>query len=149
MTASAKRASNLSRRILIGAAVLIAVLFLVIPLVYIFAEAFQKGLMPVLQNLSDPEMLHAIGLTAGIALITVPVNLVFGIMLAWCCARFNFPGKQWLLAATDIPFAVSPSTFSGTARTGPLRPGLRRRRFRFSSPGPAWCSSRSSSRAPS
>ena len=108
MTASAKRASNLSRRILIGAAVLIAVLFLVIPLVYIFAEAFQKGLMPVLQNLSDPEMLHAIGLTAGIALITVPVNLVFGIMLAWCCARFNFPGKQWLLAATDIPFAVSP-----------------------------------------
>lgn len=40
MTASAKRASNLSRRILIGAAVLIAVLFLVIPLVYIFAEAF-------------------------------------------------------------------------------------------------------------
>ncbi len=108
MTASAKRASDLSRRILISAAVLIAVLFLVIPLVYIFAEAFQKGLMPVLENLSDPEMLHAIGLTAGIALITVPVNLVFGIMLAWCCARFNFPGKQWLLAATDIPFAVSP-----------------------------------------
>ena len=78
MTAPQKLAPNYARRILIGLAVLVSVLFLVIPLVYIFAQAFQKGLMPVLENLGDPEMLHAIGLTAGIALITVPVNLVFG-----------------------------------------------------------------------
>lgn len=103
-----KRESAFGRRFLIGLAVLISVLFLVVPLVYIFAQAFQKGVMPVLENLGNAEMLHAIGLTVGIALITVPVNLLFGIMLAWCAARFDFPGKPLLLAATDIPFAVSP-----------------------------------------
>ncbi len=53
--------------------------------------------MPVLQNLADPDMLHAIWLTVMIALIAVPVNLVFGILLAWLVTRFNFPGRQLLL----------------------------------------------------
>lgn len=53
-------------------------------------------------------MLHAIWLTVMIALITVPVNLVFGVLLAWLVTRFNFPGRQLLLTLLDIPFAVSP-----------------------------------------
>lgn len=53
-------------------------------------------------------MLHAIWLTVMIALIAVPVNLVFGILLAWLVTRFNFPGRQLLLTLLDIPFAVSP-----------------------------------------
>lgn len=85
-----------------------AFFFLVVPLIYIFAQAFQKGVMPVLQNLADPEMLHAIGLTVFIALITVPVNMIFGVLLAWLMARFTFPGKSALLSCIDIPFAVSP-----------------------------------------
>lgn len=51
--------------------------------------------MPVLQNLADPDMLHAIWLTVMIALIAVPVNLVFGILLAWLVTRFNFPGRSY------------------------------------------------------
>ena len=43
-----------------------------------------------------------------VALITVPVNLVFGTLLAWLCTRFVFPGRQLLLTLIDIPFAVSP-----------------------------------------
>lgn len=54
------------------------------------------------------DMLHAIWLTVLIALIAVPVNLVFGILLAWLVTRFNFPGRQLLLTLLDIPFAVSP-----------------------------------------
>lgn len=53
-------------------------------------------------------MLHAIWLTVLIALITVPVNLVFGTLLAWLVTRFTFPGRQMLLTLLDIPFAVSP-----------------------------------------
>ncbi|GAB1441007.1 sulfate/thiosulfate ABC transporter permease CysW [Providencia sp.] len=59
-------------------------------------------------NLADPDMLHAIGLTVLIALITVPVNLIFGTMMAWLVTRFHFPGRQLLLTLVDIPFAVSP-----------------------------------------
>jgi len=59
-------------------------------------------------NLQDSDMLHAIWLTVLVALITVPVNLVFGTLLAWLVTRFTFPGRQRLLTLFDIPFAVSP-----------------------------------------
>ena len=87
---------------------LVSAFILLVPMIYIFVQAFSKGLMPVLQNLADPDMLHAIWLTVMIALIAVPVNLVFGILLAWLVTRFNFPGRQLLLTLLDIPFAVSP-----------------------------------------
>lgn len=47
-----------------------------------FVQAFSKGLMPALENPANPDMLHAIWLTVLIALITVPVNTVFGTLLA-------------------------------------------------------------------
>ena len=67
-----------------------------------------RTVQPVLENLANPDMLHAIWLTVMIALITVPVNLVFGTLLAWLVTRFTFPGRQLLLTMLDIPFAVSP-----------------------------------------
>ncbi|MFB0713125.1 sulfate/thiosulfate ABC transporter permease CysW [Buttiauxella noackiae] len=99
---------NWGKWTLIGLGVLISFLLLVVPVASIFAQAFSKGLMPALQNIVDPDMLHAIWLTVMIALITVPVNLVFGILLAWLVTRFDFPGRQLLLTLLDIPFAVSP-----------------------------------------
>ncbi|MGQ7115170.1 hypothetical protein ACUOFC_58350, partial [Escherichia sp. TWPC-MK] len=57
---------------------LVSAFILLVPMIYIFVQAFSKGLMPVLQNLADPDMLHAIWLTVMIALIAVPVNLMFG-----------------------------------------------------------------------
>ncbi|MQL47650.1 sulfate/thiosulfate ABC transporter permease CysW [Photorhabdus khanii] len=93
---------------LITIGVLFSVLLLVIPIVWIFMTAFSKGVGVVTQNLLDPDMLHAIWLTLLIALITVPVNLIFGVMIAWLVTRFQFPGRQCLLTLIDIPFAVSP-----------------------------------------
>ncbi|TDB61078.1 sulfate/thiosulfate ABC transporter permease CysW [Photorhabdus khanii] len=93
---------------LITIGVLFSVLLLVIPIVWIFMTAFSKGVGVVTQNLLDPDMLHAIWLTVLIALITVPVNLIFGVMIAWLVTRFQFPGRQCLLTLIDIPFAVSP-----------------------------------------
>ncbi|RPH21138.1 sulfate/thiosulfate ABC transporter permease CysW [Buttiauxella warmboldiae] len=99
---------NWGKWTLIGIGVLVSFLLLVVPVASIFAQAFSKGLMPALNNIVDPDMLHAIWLTVMIALITVPVNLVFGILLAWLVTRFDFPGRQLLLTLLDIPFAVSP-----------------------------------------
>lgn len=93
---------------LIGSGVLLSVLLLLVPMISIFALAFSEGAGVVWKNLSDPDMLHAIWLTVLVALITVPVNLVFGTLLAWLCTRFVFPGRQLLLTLIDIPFAVSP-----------------------------------------
>ncbi|MDF7680664.1 sulfate/thiosulfate ABC transporter permease CysW [Enterobacteriaceae bacterium ESL0689] len=99
---------NAGKWLLISTGMLVSLFILIVPLTYIFVQAFSQGVMPVLRNLADPDMLHAIWLTVMIALITVPVNMVFGILLAWLVTRFTFPGRQLLLTLLDIPFAVSP-----------------------------------------
>ncbi|MGM0613926.1 MAG: sulfate ABC transporter permease subunit CysW [Pseudomonadota bacterium] len=96
------------RRVLIGAAVVLSALFLLLPLVAIFAQAFAQGVDVFWGNVSDRYTLHAIGLTLGIALLTIPVCLVFGVALAWLVTRFSFPGRRVLQTLIDIPFAVSP-----------------------------------------
>ncbi|AIA69778.1 sulfate transport system permease protein [Pectobacterium atrosepticum SCRI1043] len=99
---------NWAKAALIALGVILSLIMLVIPLVSIFAAALSHGLGGVWRNLSDPDMLHAIGLTLLVVAIVVPVNLVFGTLLAWLVTRFQFPGRQLLLTLIDIPFAVSP-----------------------------------------
>ncbi|ADU70145.1 sulfate/thiosulfate ABC transporter permease CysW [Pantoea sp. At-9b] len=99
---------NWAKWLLIGIGALVSLLLLVVPMISIFWEALGQGLGGVISNLKDGDMLHAIWLTVMVALITVPVNLVFGTLLAWLVTRFNFPGRQLLLTLFDIPFAVSP-----------------------------------------
>lgn len=94
--------------LLIGAGMMISLLFLVIPMGYIFVTALADGLLPVWHNLQDSDMLHAIWLTVLVALIAVPVNVVFGTLMAWLVTRFDFRGRQLLLTLMDVPFAVSP-----------------------------------------
>ncbi|WP_413727905.1 sulfate/thiosulfate ABC transporter permease CysW [Sodalis sp. RH19] len=94
--------------LLIGTGMVISLLFLVIPMGYIFVTALAEGLAPVWRNLNDSDMLHAIWLTVLVALIAVPVNVVFGTLMAWLVTRFNFRGRQLLLTLMDVPFAVSP-----------------------------------------
>lgn len=93
---------------LISIALFFVTILLLIPLLSIFQQAFASGLNTYLTNLSDPDTLHAIGLTLFVALLTVPINLVFGVMLAWSVTRFEFPGRKFLTTLIDIPFAVSP-----------------------------------------
>ncbi len=93
---------------LILTGVVLSILFLVVPIAWIFMTAFSKGIEIFTDNLLDRDMLHAVWLTLLIALITVPINMLFGISMAWLVTRFRFPGRQWLMTLIDIPFAVSP-----------------------------------------
>lgn len=96
------------KRLLIGAALVLSALFLLLPLVAIFAQAFSQGMAVFWLNLSNYFTLHAIGLTLGVALLTIPICLIFGVALAWLVTRFIFPGRRILQTLIDIPFAVSP-----------------------------------------
>lgn len=93
---------------LIFTGVVLSILFLVVPIAWIFMTAFSKGVEIFTENLLDSDMLHAVWLTVLIALITVPVNMLFGVSMAWLVTRFRFPGRQLLMTLIDIPFAVSP-----------------------------------------
>lgn len=83
-------------------------IFLVLPLIVVFVEAFSKGAGTFLEALTDSDTLSAIRLTLLVAAISVPLNLVFGVAAAWAIAKFEFKGKAFLITLIDLPFSVSP-----------------------------------------
>ncbi|RAU16754.1 sulfate ABC transporter permease subunit CysW [Nitrincola tibetensis] len=93
---------------LISLALFIVGTLLIVPLVAIFVQAFGDGVQGFLTNITDTYTLHAISLTLLVAALTIPLNLVFGVFLAWLVTRFEFPGRKLLITLIDIPFAVSP-----------------------------------------
>lgn len=93
---------------LITIAVLFASAVLALPLAAVFTEALRHGPTAALAAISDPDALSAIRLTLMVALIAVPLNLVFGVCAAWAIAKFDFAGKAFLITLIDLPFSVSP-----------------------------------------
>ena len=93
---------------LIVTCVLFMAMFLLLPLVAVFAEAFRSGLGPYLAGLSSPDAQAAIRLTLLVAAVAVPLNVVFGICASWAIAKFEFKGKAFLITLIDLPFSVSP-----------------------------------------
>jgi sulfate transport system permease protein len=96
------------RALLIGIALTFLTLFLFVPLIAVFVEAFKKGWQAYLAAIVEPDALSAIKLTLITAAIAVPLNLVFGVAAAWTIAKFEFRGKNVLLTLIDLPFSVSP-----------------------------------------
>lgn len=93
---------------MIAGAALGAAIMLGVPISVIFVYAFRSGLDVYFANILEPNTLHAVGLTVTTALIAVPVNIVFGVAVAWLVTRFRFPGRKLLMTIVDIPFSVSP-----------------------------------------
>jgi sulfate transport system permease protein len=94
--------------VLIAIALVFIVLFLVLPLAAVFAEALRKGLGAYWHALLEPDAWAAIRLTLLTAVVAVPVNLVFGVAAAWAIAKYDFLGKSFLTTLIDLPFSVSP-----------------------------------------
>ena len=100
--------SSAMRYALIAIAVLFLAAILVLPLLTVFTQAFVKGPGVFLKALSDKDGVAAIKLTLLVAVIAVPLNLVFGVSAAWAIAKFEFHGKAFLTTLIDLPFSVSP-----------------------------------------
>lgn len=96
------------RWLLIGTALLFLALFLILPVIAVFAEAFKQGVAVFAEAITQEETLAAVKLTLLVAAISVPLNVTFGIAAAWAIAKFSFRGKNVLLTLIDLPFAVSP-----------------------------------------
>jgi sulfate transport system permease protein len=96
------------RWMLISAALIFLGLFLIVPLVAVFAQALANGWGAYLEAIREPDARSAIYLTLFAAGIAVPANLVFGLAAAWSIAKFDFLGKNLLITLIDLPLAVSP-----------------------------------------
>jgi len=83
-------------------------ILVLLPLASVFAEAFRQGWDAYRNALLDPQALSAIRLTLLVAVIAVPLNVMFGLAASWAIAKFDFAGKQLLTTFIDLPFSVSP-----------------------------------------
>ncbi|MHB9000398.1 MAG: sulfate ABC transporter permease subunit CysW [Thermoanaerobaculia bacterium] len=83
-------------------------LFLFIPLGFIFWKAFQNGIPAYFAAISESDAISAIKLTLLATVISVPLNILFGLAAAWAITRFEFPGKTLLTTLIDLPLSMSP-----------------------------------------
>lgn len=100
--------SRRTRWVLLTLTLLLAGIFLLLPLAAIFYQALAAGIGNFWASLTTSDTLHAVWLTILVTLLTVPVNVVFGVALAWLVTRFEFVGRKVLMTLIDIPFALSP-----------------------------------------
>jgi sulfate transport system permease protein len=97
------------RVLLITLCYLIAAVLIIIPLIYVFVQAFSEGFSGWWKNLfEDAETRHSVFLTLMVVPLAVLVNTVCGVAAAWTLTKFKFPGRTMLMTALDLPFAVSP-----------------------------------------
>lgn len=93
---------------LISVAIGYVIIFLIAPLIMVFGQALAKGWGAYWGAIREPDTVKAIQLTLLTAAISVPLNLIFGVVAAWLIAKFDFWGRNFLLTLIDLPFAISP-----------------------------------------
>ena len=89
-------------------------LLVIIPLFALFAFSLQMGFTGFLQIIFKGEVLSALAFSLGTSLCAAIVNLLFGFVIAWSLARYEFWGKSVVDALVDLPFAL-PTAVAGIA----------------------------------
>mgnify|MGYP005605624751 FL=1 len=96
-------------------------LIVLIPLSAVFIKSLGIGWEGLWEILSSERILKSLQLSFSAALIAALVNVVFGLLLAWCLVRYRFPGKRIVDALVDLPFAL-PTAVAGIALTSLYAP---------------------------
>lgn len=84
------------------------VLLVAWPTTMVFRNALSDGWSAVVDGLRDAEVVHALELTAWVAVVAVVINLLFGVGISLLLVRYDFWGKRVLSALLDVPLSVSP-----------------------------------------
>jgi sulfate transport system permease protein len=89
-------------------AVVYVFLLVLWPVSLVVKDTFAQGTTALRAALTDPDVVHALQLTAYVSVIAVVINLVFGVGISLLLVRYDFPGKRILSALIDVPLSVSP-----------------------------------------
>lgn len=87
-----------------------------LPLCALILKASDVGLAQLWGILTSPRTLSALRVTVTMAFAATLFNAIYGLLLAWVLARYDFPGKRILDALVDVPFAL-PTAVAGLALT--------------------------------
>lgn len=90
---------------------------LLMPITALLFKASAIPLSTFFARATEPVAMHAYFVTFSCAIFAAAFNCVFGFLLAWVLVKFRFPGKKWLDAAVDLPFALPTSVAGLTLAT--------------------------------
>lgn len=96
-------------------------LLVLLPLAALVGKTASGGWEHFWETVTDPEVVATYRVSFGISFIAALINGVFGFLAAWIFARYDFPGRRLLEAATDLPFAL-PTAVAGIALTALYSP---------------------------
>ena len=91
-------------------------LLVLIPLSTLFVKSFTLGWEEFWSTVTSPRVMASYRLTFGASLVAAIINSVFGFIVAWSLVRYTFPGRRFIDAMVDLPFAL-PTAVSGIALT--------------------------------
>jgi sulfate/thiosulfate transport system permease protein len=87
-------------------------LIVLVPLAALVWQSGRAGRHAFWSAVSTPEAVAALKLTLVAALVVALINAVTGTVIAWVLVRDEFPGKAFLNAVIDLPFAL-PTVVAG------------------------------------
>lgn len=96
-------------------------LIVLLPIGALLAQGASYGAEGVWQTVNTPRVWAALYLSFRLSFFAALFNLVFGTLLAWVLARYEFPGRRLVDALVDLPFAL-PTAVAGIALTALYAP---------------------------
>src|SRR3954447_6394962 len=83
-------------------------ILLAAPAGFVFSKNFEHGIGAAWDAVTTPEAQHAFWLTIELVAIAVPLNTIFGVVMALSLVRTKFRGRGFVNSLIDLPFAISP-----------------------------------------
>ena len=103
-------------RLTLGFTLFYLFLIVLIPLMTLPARTATMEWSAIWRTISDPRVVASYKISVGAALVAAAVNAVFGLIVAWVLARYQFAGKRTIDAFIDLPFAL-PTAVAGITLT--------------------------------
>jgi sulfate transport system permease protein len=118
---SARRRVLPGFRLTMGFTVLYLSLNVLIPLCTLPLKTATSSWAAIWNTIADPRVVASYRLSVGASLVAALVNAVFGILAAWVLVRYDFPGRRFVDALIDLPFAL-PTAVAGITLTAIYAP---------------------------
>jgi len=100
----------------LGFTIFYLALIVMIPLSAVFLKTFTMSWDAFWSAVSSDRVVASYKLSFGASLIAAALNVVFGGIVAWVLVRYRFPGKRFIDALVDLPFAL-PTAVAGITLT--------------------------------
>ena len=100
----------------LGFTLLYLSLIVLIPLSAAFIRTAELSWPDFWSIVTTPRVLASYRLTFGASFAAALVNALFGLLVAWVLVRYHFPGKKFVDALVDLPFAL-PTAVAGIELT--------------------------------